>query len=184
MSTPTGAPMLSYLTFLFSQFDFNIEARDCKPQQIPSSDIAKYFGAAQIQMPANSTIHDSHPHVRLDPACPVTSRLKTVAVKSVYKWTFGTTPYVLAFSLRRLWAKADDMANNSDPKVDFEITVHLEHWDKSGHLSQLRGGTDDWGGELQKLFGDEAGASSQSGFDRVGKFLETLYEIGDILEKA
>lgn len=107
--------------------------------------------------------------------------LKNVTVKSIYRFRWKATAYIVEIIINRRWTHIHDMGQ--PPKLDFSITIYGEHWDQ---LS--RGGTEAagnaWGDDLDILFNDGENAVVATGQDRVGRFVSVVQDVQSVLEKA
>jgi hypothetical protein len=112
----------------------------------------------------------------------LSSQLNKVAIKSVYRFKYSSTYYVVEFTIRREWENIMAMTDRREPLATFGITVYGEHWGDTRASDVAKTGRG-WGEELEILFSDELaqGSANANGESRVRAFVETINAVRDAL---
>ncbi|KAK7757861.1 hypothetical protein SLS62_000239 [Diatrype stigma] len=140
--------------------------------------IDQFLASAIVRMQGHT--FDSFPKISLMRNDPVGRALKNIAVKSIYRYRWKATDYMVAIAINRRWASMATMGR--PPKVDFSITMYGEHWDQLSQGSTLAAGNI-WGDQLDLLFNDGDDAMA-TGEDRTRQFVGIVQELQGVLEKA
>jgi hypothetical protein len=108
-------------------------------------------------------------------------RLKSVVMKSRYKFSWKGSGYMVQLTINRRWKDLYDMVQAPPEDVDFELSVYGENWDQD---SKVRAGETVgkiWGNDLEGLLLDE---STKTAFGRVQGLVRTMRDIRDFFDNA
>ncbi|ORY56682.1 uncharacterized protein BCR38DRAFT_490566 [Pseudomassariella vexata] len=171
-------------------FDWKIETVDKAAVTEKSFNaIEKYLKSATVAMSKENQVVDinkDYPRIRLEHRNPIAYQFDKVAIKSVFRFEFTGTLYIVDFTIRREWKSMRAMTEGEvEPAVTFSITVYGGHWDDSMRASNLGLGGRGWGEELQVLLpSDGQGLSPPDAKGRVRAFVGVIHAIRDALELA
>ncbi|RYP45449.1 hypothetical protein DL768_008200 [Monosporascus sp. mg162] len=160
------------------KFDWNMEAYRDEEVDKAITGADQYFTSATIRMQCRGS--EAHPHIILNAKHELAKVFRNVATKSVYRFRWRKTPYIVEIAINRRWESISAM--RQPPKVDFGIAMYGEHWDRRSQGGTQAAGNA-WGDELNLLFGNEDGLAEDA-VGRVCRFVIVIREIQDILEKA
>ncbi|RYO85271.1 hypothetical protein DL764_009202 [Monosporascus ibericus] len=177
-----GKPTLSKFNLttlsIGRKFDWNMEASRDEEMDKTITGADQYFASATIRMKRRGS--ETHPDITLNAKHELAKVFRNVTTKSVYRFRWRTTPYIVEIAINRRWESISAMRQL--PKVDFGIAMYGEYWDRrSQGVAQAAGNA--WGDELNPLFGNEDG-SAEDAEGRVCRFVTVVQEVQDILEKA
>lgn len=141
--------------------------------------IDEFLASSIIRMQGQD--FDFFPRISLKRNDPVGRALKNITVRSIYRYRWKATDYIIEIAINRRWASMVTMGR--PPKVDFSITIYGEHWDYLSPQRSTLAAENVWGDELDLLFNhvDDAAATGQ---DRTGQFVGIVQEVREILEEA
>ncbi|RYP88864.1 hypothetical protein DL770_004562 [Monosporascus sp. CRB-9-2] len=160
------------------KFDWNMEAYRDEEVDKTITGADQYFTSATIRMQCRGS--EAHPHIRLNAKHELAKVFRNVTTKSVYRFRWRTTPYVVEIAINRRWESISAM--RQPPKIDFGIAMYGEYWGRRSQEGTQAAGNA-WGDELDLLFGNEDG-SAEDAEGRVCRFVTVVREVQDILEKA
>lgn len=161
------------------KFDWDMEVSQANNAiNTNTTAIDQFLALATVRM--QGCDFDCFPKISLMRNDPVGRALQNITVKSLYRYRWKATDYMVEITISRRWASMATMGR--PPKVEFSITMYGEHWDQLSQGSTLAAG-DVWGDQLDLLFndGDDATATGQ---DRTRQFVGIVQELQDVLEKA
>ncbi|RYP67026.1 hypothetical protein DL769_005867 [Monosporascus sp. CRB-8-3] len=160
------------------KFDWNMEAYRDEEVDKTITGADQYFMSATIRMQCRGS--EAHPHIILNANHELAKVFRDVATRSVYRFRWRTTPYIVEIAINRRWESIPAM--RQPPKVDFGIAMYGENWDRRSQRGTRTAGNV-WGDELNLLFGDEDGLAEDAE-GRVCRFVTVVREVQDIFEKA
>ncbi|KAI1387032.1 uncharacterized protein F4822DRAFT_431900 [Hypoxylon trugodes] len=158
--------------------DWKLEAVQEEKGEISFRDITEYLRSAKIELNNADRPHDLdvYPSVKLGLSDMVASKVKNATVKTVYRYRWKTTPYIVEIAVSRHWDRIFAMEAGRDPIVELEISVFGEFWDAT---DETAGNV--WGNELELLLDTPQGKPEARGMDRVEGFVEVIKEIRNTL---
>ncbi|RYP34585.1 hypothetical protein DL766_002893 [Monosporascus sp. MC13-8B] len=160
------------------KFDWNMEAYRDEEVDKAITGADRYFTSATIRMQCRGS--EAHPHIILNTKHKLAKVFRDVTTRSVYRFRWRTTPYIVEIAINRRWESI--LAMRQPPKVDFGIAMYGENWDRRSQ-GGIQAAEDTWGDELNLLFGDEDG-SAEDAEGRVCRFVTVVREVQGILERA
>ncbi|RYP23977.1 hypothetical protein DL765_000863 [Monosporascus sp. GIB2] len=160
------------------KFDWNMEAYRDEEVDKAITGADRFFTSATIRMQCRGS--EAHPHIVLNAKHELAQVFRDVTTRSVYRFRWRTTPYIVEIAINRRWESI--LAMRQPPKVDFGIAMYGENWDRRSQRG-TQAAEDAWGDELNLLFGDEDG-SAEDAEGRVCRFVTVVQEVQDIFEKA
>ncbi|RYP65556.1 hypothetical protein DL771_008254 [Monosporascus sp. 5C6A] len=160
------------------KFDWNMEAYRDEEVGKTITGADQYFTSATIHMQCRES--EAHPHIILNAKHELAKVFRNVTTRSVYRFRWRTTPYIVEIAINRRWESISAMAQ--PPKVDFGIAMYGEDWDRRSQGGTKAAGNA-WGDELNLLFGngDDSAADAEG---RVCRFVTVVREVQDIFERA
>ncbi|TRX98194.1 hypothetical protein FHL15_000839 [Xylaria flabelliformis] len=144
---------------------------------VPST-VKKYLEMGQAVMQGSSINFRCYPTIRLPKSNALANKLKPVATKSIYRFGWRRTGYVLQFTINRRWQCIREMENQAPMETDFDVTIYADNWDQDSQVQAGETVGKIWGADLQGLLQDEVG----DGLSRVQGLIKTILDIRDFLE--
>ncbi|KAI0109634.1 hypothetical protein GGR51DRAFT_558326 [Nemania sp. FL0031] len=140
--------------------------------------VKKYLEKGQVVLRGSRDDFRCYPVVRLPAHEILTNKFKSVAVKSIYKFYWRTTGYVVQFTINRRWKSIRELNRKAEPDTDFDVVVYAGNWDSDSRTQP--GGTvaKVWGDDLGGLLRDEDGDA----LNRVQALVKIILEIRDFFE--
>ena len=135
-------------------------------------------GGAELQGSRNN--FQVYPRIRLPGNVPIASKLKAVTTKSVYRFYWKGSGYVVQFSINRRWQTIRDMNRKNPVETDCDVTIYGETWDEDSRVQA--GGTVGkiWGDDLHGLLRDEEGEE----LSRVHGLIKKAMEVREFIQGA
>ncbi|KAI0110009.1 hypothetical protein F4814DRAFT_425325 [Daldinia grandis] len=142
-------------------------------------EVTQYLRSAKVELSNSERPHDLnvYPSVKLEPVIAMESKIKNVAVKTIYQFRWKATTYIVEIAAIHRWDSIPAMRAKAVPKVELGISIFGENWDSE---DDVVGNV--WGDELQYLLEGLRGETTPKGPDRVDHFLRTIGDIRDALE--
>ncbi|KAJ8119518.1 hypothetical protein ONZ43_g3544 [Nemania bipapillata] len=109
----------------------------------------------------------SYPEVRLPENHTLATKLKSTAVKSIYRFHWKDTGYVIQFAVNRRWKTIRDMNRQAPTGTDFDVTVYAQNWDEDSRVKPGETVGKIWEKDLKGLLRDEGSdvtGSAELGF--------------------
>lgn len=145
-------------------------------------------------MQGSSRNFHSYPAIRLPENPALATKLKSVAIKSIYQFNWKDTGYMVQVTINRRWNTIRDMNRSPPQEADFDIMIHADVWDQDD-CGQDEWGQDEWGqddpvqeawgtggksgeGDLEGHLGDDKAGAEMGG--KLGKARGLLKTIQDI----
>ncbi|KAI0839019.1 hypothetical protein F5Y06DRAFT_303563 [Hypoxylon sp. FL0890] len=159
--------------------DWKLEATNEERDTKAFPNIIRYLERAKVDLRGLDRPHnfDVYPRVKLPTNNPVAASLKDVAVKTVYRFKWRTTPYVVQITVNHRWESISAMCAEKMPTIDLGVSIFGEDWDSEDDVAGIV-----WGDELQYLLEGGNGGTAPKGIDRVANFLQTIRDIRNVLE--
>ncbi|KAI1630980.1 hypothetical protein F4809DRAFT_205841 [Biscogniauxia mediterranea] len=161
--------------------DWKLEAigEDVDNRKFPRAH--RYLQTAKILMKGSNNDFDAYPKISLSSRHALATFFKTVAIKSVYRFDWKATGYIVEIAINRRWSGIKDMANRAEPGVDFNLSIYGESWDEDVQMARDGAAGNLWGEDLQFLFGNEDYGQGGDLLERVRGFLANIRDICDAL---
>ncbi|KAI1094761.1 hypothetical protein F5B19DRAFT_489980 [Rostrohypoxylon terebratum] len=142
-------------------------------------EVEKYLGTASIELIDSDRPHDLnvYPHVKLNPHDSAAAKIKHVAVKTLYRFRWKETSYVVEVAVNHRWSSISAMTAGKPSTVDVGISIFGQDWD-----SEDEAAGNIWGDELQYLLEDTNSHTTSGGIDRVGHFIQMIRDIRNALD--
>ncbi|KAK5628190.1 hypothetical protein RRF57_003905 [Xylaria bambusicola] len=118
--------------------------------------------------------------IRLLANVPLATKLSSVTTKSIYRFYWKGSGYVLQFTINRRWQTIRDMNTKARPEIDFDVTIYGEDWDQDSRVQAGETVGKIWGDDFQGLLRDEEGDA----LNRVQGLIRTVLEIRDFIGGA
>ncbi|KAI0404954.1 hypothetical protein F4802DRAFT_615149 [Xylaria palmicola] len=164
------------------QLDWAIVAMPGDKKFKASQAVLKYLESGTAVLQGSCNDFQCYPRIRLPVGPPLATKLKSLTTKSIYRFGWGTTGYIVQFTINRRWPSIAAMNSSAPTETDFDITIYAENWDQDSrvHAGETVGKI--WGGDLQGLLRDEAGDATGSALSRVQGLVKTILDIRDFFE--
>ncbi|KAI0862040.1 hypothetical protein F4860DRAFT_513465 [Xylaria cubensis] len=159
------------------KLDWKIVAMPRDENLSAPSMVKKYLEMGQAVMQGSSNDFRCYPIIRLE-SNSLANKLKPVAIKSIYRFGWKRTGYVLQFTINRRWQCIREMKNQAPTETDFDVTIYADNWDQDSQVQAGETVGKIWGADLQGLLRDEVG----DGLSRVQGLIKTILDIRDFLE--
>ncbi|KAI0012871.1 hypothetical protein F4779DRAFT_504345 [Xylariaceae sp. FL0662B] len=148
------------------------------PRKYPS--MVRFMDSARVQVqgenPDETGDFDTYPRVLLSGQNATVEGFTSVVIKTVYRFGWKDTSYAVLVVINRRWSSIGAMMDSTRPRIDVNISVCGEDWDKEDQAA-----ANTWGDELQHLFRDGR-AGPHDGMARVANFLQTIRDIRDVFD--
>ncbi|KAI8629305.1 hypothetical protein F5Y19DRAFT_475866 [Xylariaceae sp. FL1651] len=179
------APGLSITSISLSKkLDWTFEAIPKNQKGKKSTAVQRYFETAEAVMQGSYSDFHAYPTVRLNHQHGLAKKFKSIAIKSVYQFSWKGTEYVVEYTINRRWHGIREMAEHAPPDVDFGLAIYGEHWDQDSRVAAGETVGKIWGSDLRGLLRDEAGDETGSAVSRIRGFLKTIQDIRDFFENT
>ncbi|KAI5864974.1 hypothetical protein GGS23DRAFT_594536 [Durotheca rogersii] len=144
-----------------------------------SQDIVQYLRSAKVHMEDLGRAHDFdvYPLVALDRRNPIAGKLKDAIMKTVYRFRWKATTYIVEIAVNHRWSDIAAMVGRAPPIIDLGVSIYGQDWDLD---DQAAGNI--WGEELQFLLEDGGQTTRPQGVDRVANFLHVVMDVRDTLD--
>ncbi|KAI2626166.1 hypothetical protein GGS21DRAFT_493372 [Xylaria nigripes] len=180
---PEGAQVPSFEVTGISvvgNLDWNIVA-------IPGNDKVRTSAAVkQYLKMGHAEIHDARQNYRSYPAVSLPNnhqmalKFKSVAIKSIYRYKWKQTGYVVQFTINRRWQSIREMSQNrAKVDTDFDVTVYADHWDRDSRAEAGRAVARLWGDDLQGLLPGETGDATNGAISRAQGLIKIIMDVRD-----
>ncbi|KAF3060045.1 hypothetical protein GL218_05044 [Daldinia childiae] len=142
-------------------------------------EVTQYLRSAKAELLNSERPHDLnvYPSVKLEPFIAVESKIKYVAVKTIYQFRWKATTYIVEIAVNHRWDSINAMRAKAVPKIELGISIFGEDWEEE---DDMVGNV--WGDELEYILEGPRGETTPKGPDRVDHFLRTIGNIRDALE--
>ncbi|KAI1755058.1 hypothetical protein F4782DRAFT_552207 [Xylaria castorea] len=160
------------------KLDWKIVAMPGDEKVSASSAVKQYLEMGQAVMQGSSNDFQCYPLVRLPEIYTLANKLKSVATKSIYRFSWKRTGYVVQFTINRRWQSIREMNSQSPMETDFDVTVYADNWDQDSRVQAGETVGKIWGADLQGLLRDEVG----DGLSRVQGLIKTILDIRDFFD--
>ncbi|KAI0531811.1 hypothetical protein GGR58DRAFT_508092 [Xylaria digitata] len=149
-----------------------------------SSAVQQYLklGQARLNGPCNE--FRAYPAVRLPEKYSVAEKFKSVAIKSIYRYSWKGTGYVVQFTINRRWQSIRDMNRMAPMGTDFDVTIYGDNWDQDSRVQAGETVGKIWGDDLRGLLPNDATEEAGSALSRVEGLLGTILDIRDFFQSA
>ncbi|KAI1459434.1 hypothetical protein F4805DRAFT_455918 [Annulohypoxylon moriforme] len=159
--------------------DWKLEAvnEDKGAKTFPEVD--KYLRTASIELVNLDRPHDLdvYPRIKLEPSNSVAAKIKDVAVKTLYRFRWKETSYIVEVAVNRRWDSISAMAAESLPTINVGVSIFGQDWD-----SEEESAGNIWGDELQHLLEAGNGHAASEGIERVDNFIRAIRDIRDTID--
>ncbi|KAI1214015.1 uncharacterized protein F4807DRAFT_449432 [Annulohypoxylon truncatum] len=142
-------------------------------------EVDKYLQTANIELVNVDRPHDLdvYPRVKLEPINPVAAKIKDVAVKTLYRFRWKQTSYVVEVAVNHRWSSISAMTAEKSSTIDVGVSVYGQDWD-----SEDESAGNIWGDELQYLLEAGNGHTASRGIERVDNFIRVIRDIRNTLD--
>ncbi|KAL7628190.1 hypothetical protein AAE478_002388 [Parahypoxylon ruwenzoriense] len=161
------------------ELDWKLEAINKEKDAKTFPGALQFLNSAKVHVSNLDRPHDFdvYPRVALNRHNPIANRFKDVAVKTVYRFRWKATSYIVEIALNHRWDDISGMVSLTRPMIDLGISIYGEHWD-----SEDEAAGNIWGDELQLLLEGGNGGIVPTGIDRVGNFLQIVRDARDVFD--
>ncbi|KAI3331885.1 hypothetical protein HD806DRAFT_529658 [Xylariaceae sp. AK1471] len=139
---------------------------------------------AEAEMQGSRGDFRCYPVVRLTRKHALAEKLKSVAMKSVYRFSWKATGYVVQFTINRRWESVAEMAQEPPHDTDFDLSIYDENWDQDSRVQFGQTLANIWRNDLGGLLRNEAGDATGSALSRVQGLVKTVLNIRVFFEGA
>ncbi|CAJ2513370.1 Uu.00g014890.m01.CDS01 [Anthostomella pinea] len=165
-----------------SKLDWKVEAVAEDRDEKKFHGVNAYFQSGKIHMQGPHGGCNAYPRIWLACDSAMAGYFKSATVKSVYRFNWKETAYIVELAINRQWDGIRSMVANKPPTVDFGLSVYGEAWDEEMQLLGGRSASHVWGKDLKGLFAAEGNSQTGEGVGRVRGFLQTVRNIRDAFE--
>ncbi|KAI0548631.1 hypothetical protein F4679DRAFT_316880 [Xylaria curta] len=159
------------------KLDWNIVATPGDEKVSAPSTVKKYFEMGQAKMQGSCNDFRCYPIIRLPEHIALANKLKPVVTKSIYRFGWKRTGYVVQFTINRRWQSIREM-KQTPMETDFDVTIYADNWDQDSRVQAGETVGKIWGSDLQGLLQDEVG----DGLSRVQGLIKTILDIRDFFD--
>jgi hypothetical protein len=166
------------------KLDWEITAFSADEESEAPLAVQECLETAEAKMQGSPGDFRSYPVVRLTRQHALAKKLKSAAIKVVYRFSWKGTGYVVQFTINRRWRSIAEMATKPPHDTDFDLTIYAENWDQDSRAQPGENVARAWRNDLGGLLRDEAGDARGSSFSRVQGLVKTVLGIRDFFEDA
>ncbi|KAI0443287.1 hypothetical protein F4803DRAFT_550217 [Xylaria telfairii] len=160
------------------KLDWKIAAMPGDEKVSVSLAVKQYLESGNAVMQGRPNDFHCYPKVRLPEKCALADKLKSAVMKSIYRFSWGRTGYIVEFTINRRWKSIREMNRQAPMETDFNITVYADNWDQDSRVQAGETVGKIWGADLQGLLRDEAGDR----LNRVQGLIKTILDICDFFD--
>ncbi|KAI0450157.1 hypothetical protein F5B21DRAFT_508503 [Xylaria acuta] len=160
------------------KLDWKIAAMPGDEKTSASLAVKQYLEKGRVVMQGTSNDFQCYPAVRLPEAHALSNKLKPVVTKSIYRFGWKRTGYIVQFTINRRWQSIRDMNRQAPMETDFDVTIYADNWDQDSRVQAGETVGKIWGADLQGLLRDEVG----DGQSRVQGLVKTILDIRDFFD--
>ncbi|KAF2964508.1 hypothetical protein GQX73_g9071 [Xylaria multiplex] len=146
--------------------------------------VQQYLKLGQATFTGQSSEFRAYPSVRLPQKYSLAEKFKSVTIKSIYRYSWKGTGYVVQFTINRRWQSIRDMNHKAPMSTDFDVSIYGDNWDQDSRVQAGETVGKIWGDDLRGLLPNEATDAARSALSRVEGLLGTILEIRDFFESA
>ncbi|KAI1276646.1 hypothetical protein F5Y07DRAFT_399095 [Xylaria sp. FL0933] len=180
---PQGAQVTRFEVISLSlgkTIDWKIVGKPGDEKQGVSPAVKQYLKRGVVELQGNG--FNLYPAIRLPEASPLATKLKEVTIKTIYRFRWKQSSYVVQFMINRRWKNIRQMNTKTPPDIDFDVTIYAENWEGDSRVPAGETVGKRWGDELQGLLLDEAGDEIRCALSRVQGLVRTILDIRDFFE--
>ncbi|GAP90328.2 hypothetical protein SAMD00023353_4600800 [Rosellinia necatrix] len=166
------------------KLDWKIAAMPGDDKVGVSSTIKQYLSMGHTTM--QGPHHDIHcyPVTSLPENHTLANKLKSVAMKSIYRFSWKGTGYVVQFTINRRWQSIREMNRKTPKDTDFNVIIYADNWERDSRVPAGKTVGKIWGSDLQGLLRDETGGIEGCASSRVQGLIETILDIRDFFDSC
>ncbi|KAI5920763.1 hypothetical protein F4810DRAFT_713132 [Camillea tinctor] len=161
--------------------DWKLEAISEDLDNKKSSSVHRYLQTAKILQKDPHNGFDAYPEISLSSHHAMAAFFKAVAIKSVYRFDWKSTGYIVEIAINRRWNSIEDMTTREEPNIDFNLSIYGESWDDDIQMAKDGAAGNLWGEDLQFLFGDGDCDAEGGLIGKVREFLTIIHDICNAL---
>jgi hypothetical protein len=140
------------------------------------------MGQAMLRGPRND--FRCYPEVRLPENHTLATKLRSVVLKSMYRFSWKGTGYVVQFTINRRWQSIREMNRQAPMDTDFDVTIYAQNWDEDSRVKPGETVGKIWEKDLRGLLCDEGSNATGCALDRVRGLIKTILDIRDFFESS
>ncbi|KAI0815679.1 hypothetical protein GGR55DRAFT_699531 [Xylaria sp. FL0064] len=182
---PQGAQVTRFEVISLSlgrTIDWKVVGNPGDEKQGASPAVKQYLKRAVVELQGSRDGFSLYPAIRLPEASPLATKLKRVTTKTIYRFRWKQSSYVVQFTINRRWESIRQMNTKTPPDIDFDVTIYAENWEGDSRVPAGETVGKRWGDELQGLLLDEAGDATGCALSRVQGLVRTILDIRDFFE--
>ncbi|KAI3341735.1 hypothetical protein F4824DRAFT_495582 [Ustulina deusta] len=164
--------------------DWKIAVMPGNDKKRASLAVKQYLKKGKAELQGSRDDFHSYPAIRLPENSPIATKLKSVTIKSIYRFSWKGSGYIVQFTINRCWESIREMNTKAPMNTDFDVTIYADGWDQDSRVQAGETVGKIWGDDLQGLLRDEAGDATGCALSRVRGLIETILDIRDFLESA
>ncbi|KAI1137072.1 hypothetical protein F5Y05DRAFT_414796 [Hypoxylon sp. FL0543] len=159
--------------------DWQLQAFDQERSAKAFPNVVRYLSTAKVHFECPDRPHDLdvYPRVILATDNLVAGYLKDVAVKTIYRYKWKSSSYIVQVAVNRRWETISAMCSGQVPTVNLSVSFFGEDWDSEGDAAGIV-----WGSELENLLEEGDASMDPKGIDRVAHFLQTVRDVRNVLD--
>ncbi|KAI1133507.1 hypothetical protein F5Y10DRAFT_259829 [Nemania abortiva] len=146
--------------------------------------VKKYLEMGEAVLRGSRDDFRCYPVVRLPQSHTLADKFKSVAIKSIYRFSWKRTGYVVQFTINRRWKSIREMNRNGPADTDFDVAIYADNWDQDSRVQPGETVAKIWGEDLRGLLRDEDGDTTGCALSRVKGLVKTILDIRDFFESA
>ncbi|KAI1115181.1 hypothetical protein F5Y14DRAFT_450271 [Nemania sp. NC0429] len=147
-----------------------------------STAVKQYLGMGHAELQGSRNDFRCYPSVELPSDSPLTNKLKSITMKSVYRFSWKGTGYVVQFTINRRWPDIRGMHRGPPMGTDFDVIVYGQNWEDDCRAGAGQTVGKIWGKDLRGLLRDEDGDTSGCALGRVQGLIRSVTEIRDFFD--
>ncbi|KAJ2987684.1 hypothetical protein NUW58_g4369 [Xylaria curta] len=144
--------------------------------------VKQYLEMGQATLQGSPSDLHSYPAVRLPENFALATKLKSVATKSVYRFSWKGSGYIVQFTINRRWSSIHDMHRQPPTETDFDLTIYADNWDEDSRVRAGETVRKIWGSDLGGLLRDED--ATGCALSRVQGLINTMLDIRDFFDDS
>ncbi|KAI1327574.1 hypothetical protein F5Y16DRAFT_399356 [Xylariaceae sp. FL0255] len=164
--------------------DWTIEAKPHVEEGTVPSGLRDYLARAQVVTEGDRTDFHIYPQVILSHTHALAREIESVRIRSVFRYFWTITGYVVKFTIDRHWASIKAMTQGAEPTTTFEVTICGEHWGDQTSKPPEMTVRELWGDNLEGLLCDESGEPDGTAASRVRGLLTTVQDIRNFFSQC
>ncbi|KAI0970020.1 hypothetical protein F4678DRAFT_145301 [Xylaria arbuscula] len=164
--------------------DWKIVCRPGDEKTRASRAVQQYLEKGKAELQGSRNDFCAYPTILLHGPPSMASKLGRLTIKSIYRFSWKGSEYVVQLAILRQWKTIHAMNTKGPPKTDFGVTIYAENWDQDSRVRAGETVAKIWGDELQGLLRAGTGDATGCAISRVQELIQTILDIRDFFESV